>query len=257
MAEMTTAEKLSKVYEGVERVEELNAELEKTLYGTDTGGRGLYNEGYEDGIEAGKKAEYDAFWDDAQKNGTEPIYYGYLFCNRDVWTQERIEKVKYKHFIAQYFAVVFNGNTSITDLSMFTMESYKHYDGSHAKFSLSACFSGCSNLVKCMPINFDFVSAAPNAFNGCAALKELPISGTIAVGDLNLKDSTKLSRASIESIINALSTTTSGLTVTLSKKAVNKAFETTAGANDGEQSAEWDALGGENRAKKNWAISLV
>jgi hypothetical protein len=200
--------------------------------------------GYAEGFEAGKKAENDAFWDGAQKNGTEPVYYGYLFCNRDVWTQERIEKVKYKHFIAQYFAVVFNGNTSITDLSMFTMESYKYDDGGHAKFSLSACFSGCSNLVKCMPLNFDFVSGAPNAFNGCAALEELPISGTIKVGDLNLKDSPKLSKASITSIINALSTTTSGLTVTLSKTAKEAAFT----------DAEWETL---KNTRSNWNIDLV
>lgn len=228
MADMTTAEKLSKVYEGVERVEGLNAELEQTLYGTDTGG----------------KSCYDEFWDGAQKNGIEPVRYFYAFANSDIWTQERIEKVKYKHFIANYFAVVFNNNTSITDLSMFTMESYKYASGWHAEFSLSACFSGCSNLVKCMPLNFDFVSGAPNAFNGCAALEELPISGTIKVGDLNLKDSPKLSKASITSIINALSTTKSGLTVTLSKTAVNNAFTTD----------EWNALIG---TRTNWTISLV
>lgn len=234
---MSIAEKLQTIAENEQRVYDAG-------YAKGQAEGGDTSTAYAEGFEAGKKAEYDKFWDGAQKNGTEPIYYGYLFCNRDIWTQERIEKVKYKHFIAQYFAVVFNGNTSITDLSMFTMESYKHDYGSHAKFSLSACFSGCSNLVKCMPLNFDFVSGVPNAFNGCAALEELPISGTIAVGDLNLKDSPKLNKASIESIINALSTTTSGLTVTLSKAAKEAAFT----------AEEWEAL---IATRTNWTISLV
>ena len=46
--------------------------------------------------DAGKQAQYDEFWDDFQKNGTEYMYYGYAFANRDVWTQDMIEKVKYK-----------------------------------------------------------------------------------------------------------------------------------------------------------------
>ena len=228
MTEMTTAEKLAKVYEGVERVEELNAELEQTLYGTDTGG----------------KSWYDEFWDTFQKNGIGEVYYGYAFCNKELWTQERIEKVKYKHLIASYFAVAFSGNTSITDLSMFTMESYKYANGTHAIFSLSSCFNNCSNLVKCMPINFDFVNGAPNAFNQCTALEEFEASGTIKFDGLNFKDSTKLNKASITSIINALSPNTTGLTVTLSKTAVNNAFAT----------EEWNAL---IATKKNWTISLA
>ena len=199
---------------------------------------------YNEGFEAGKQAEYDAFWDGAQKNGTGEVYYGYAFCSRALWTQERIEKVKYKHLIASYFAVVFNGNTSLTDLSMFTMESYIMSNGNHATISISSCFSGCTNLVKCMPINFGFVNAAPNAFNQCSALEELIVSGTIKVSDLNLKDSPKLNKASITSIINALSTTTTGLTVTLSKTAKEAAF-----TND-----EWAAL---IATKTNWTISLV
>lgn len=64
----------------------------------------------------------------------------------------------------------------------------------------------------------------------------------------------KLSKPSITSIINCLSTTTSGLTVTLSKTAVNNAFETSEGVADGSTSQEWLNL---VATKTNWTISLV
>jgi hypothetical protein len=62
--------------------------------------------------------------------------------------------------------------------------------------------------------------------------------------NFNVHWSPKLSKASIESIINALSSTTSGLTVTISKTAKEAAFT----------SAEWSAL---IATKSNWTISLV
>lgn len=55
------------------------------------------------------------------------------------------------------------------------------------------------------------------------------------------------------SIVNCLSTTTSGLSVTLGKNAVNKAFETSEGANDGSASKEWTDL---IATRSNWTISL-
>lgn len=108
-----------------------------------------------------------------------------------------------------------------------------------------------------MPINCDMVYAFTNAFNDCTALEELILSGSLVRGGLDLHWSTKLNKASIESVINALSDTTSGLAITLSKAAVDKAFETSEGANDGSTSAEWDALGGINRPRQNWTISLA
>jgi hypothetical protein len=69
-------------------------------------------------------------------------------------------------------------------------------------------------------------------------LENIRVRGRI-VKSTNFQWSTKLSKDSIISIINALSTTTSGLSITLSKVAVNKAFETSEGANDGSTSAEW------------------
>lgn len=82
------------------------------------------------------------------------------------------------------------------------------------------------------------------AFNQCKKLEEVRFYGTIGSNGIDFQHSTKLSRASIESVINALSSTTSGLSVTFSKTAVNSAFTT----------AEWNALAA---TKSNWTISLV
>lgn len=204
--------------------------------------------------EAGKQAQYDEFWDSLQRGGTEYMYYGYAFANRDIWTQENIEKVKYKNLRANYLSVMFVGNTSITDLSMFTFESRKDQYGSTVQEGFTSTFNGCTNLVKCMPINCNMVYNFTNAFGGCTSLEELILSGTLKRSGLDLKWSKKLSKESIESVINVLSTTASGQNVILSQTAVDRAFETLEGANDGSTSAEWEALA---NTKMNWTITLT
>lgn len=84
-------------------------------------------------------------------------------------------------------------------------------------------------------------------FQDCRELESVMFYGKIGSNGINLRWSTKLNRASIESIINALSTTTSGLVVTFSTTAVNNAF---AGGSTGD---EWLNL---IATKSNWTISL-
>ena len=93
-----------------------------------------------------------------------------------------------------------------------------------------------------------------NSFIKGTGLTSITIQGTIGQNGFNVQWSTKLSHDSVVSIINALSNTTTGLTVTFSLAAVNKAFETSEGANDGSTSAEWQALIG---TKPNWTIALA
>jgi hypothetical protein len=90
------------------------------------------------------------------------------------------------------------------------------------------------------------------SFLNCKNLVTLKITGTI--GKSVTFENSPLNRASIENVINALFATATGQTLTLNKAAVNKAFETSEGANDGSTSAEWSAL---RATKSNWTISLV
>lgn len=85
-------------------------------------------------------------------------------------------------------------------------------------------------------------------------LVNIEFEGVIGQNGFDISGSPSLSHNSIASIINALSTTTSGLTVTLSATAVNAAFETSVGAADGTTSADWLALVG---SRSNWTIALV
>jgi len=204
--------------------------------------------------DAGAKAEYDRFWDALQHSNEEYIHYGYMFACRDIWTQENIEKVKHKNLKANYVSVVFSNNTSITDLSMFRFEPELDQWGKKYKKIYSNTFGSCTNLEKCMEIDFDTIGSCPNMFNNCTSLVELPVIGTLTVSGLNLQYSTKLSHDSIVGIVNALSSTASGQSVTFSKTAVNAAFETSMGTADGSTSTEWTALA---NTKSNWTFNLV
>lgn len=62
-------------------------------------------------------------------------------------------------------------------------------------------------------------------FAGCTALKNLTIIGEIATSGFDVSPCEELSSDSIKSIFSALSTTKSGLSITLSKTSVNNAFE--------------------------------
>lgn len=94
-------------------------------------------------------------------------------------------------------------------------------------------------------------------FVNCAALAEIRFEGKIG-NDINLQWSTKLSNASIESLLNAACNRPdpdgNPMTVTLSKTAVDKAYETSEGANDGSVGNNW-VLGWE--ANRNFEIRLV
>ena len=81
----------------------------------------------------------------------------------------------------------------------------------------------------------------PSAFNACYALKEIRFEGVIGQ-DINFADC-PLSRASIESIMTALSTTSSGKTLTLNADAVHNAFT----------DAEWSAL---KATRSNWNFNV-
>ena len=82
------------------------------------------------------------------------------------------------------------------------------------------------------------------SFSLLSELEHCIFEGVIGRNGFNLQWSTGLSKASIESIIKALSTTTSGLTVTLSQTAIDNAFT----------AEEWEAL---EATRSNWTISLL
>lgn len=136
--------------------------------------------------------------------------------------------------------------------------------------SFAEAFSQCSRLVKIGSINVSAATAkvpmfdggssySPfhNMFQSCSSLEEVSFVGEIKVGNINLSSCTKLKKASITGLINALSSTpaypgdATYTKITFSTAAVNKAFETSSGANDGASSSEWNSA---VSAKSAWNI---
>ena len=119
--------------------------------------------------------------------------------------------------------------------------------------NFSQMFIGCTNLTTIPQLDTSKGTNFSHMFSSCTNLTNLTMTGTIKANGMDLHYSTKLSKASIISVINALSDTTNALKVQLSKTAVNNAFETSGGVADGSTSEEWTTL---IATKANWTIAL-
>lgn len=192
----------------------------------------------------GMQTEYDRFWDNFQDNGNRDHYYwAFSYYN---FTDETYNP-KYP---------IICGTTNTSGRNLF-YESDGITDTKVPIYFHGTANQSFYNAHKMKTIRELILAESASldrAFSGCESLETLIVKGTIGRNGFNVQWSTKLSHDSIVSIINALSTTTSGLTVTLSKTAVNNAFETSEGAGDGSTSQEWLDL---KATKSNWTITLV
>ena len=214
--------------------------------------------------EAGKKAEYDEFWmkavpDPSYTDGT-GAFAGQAWNDNTFCPPNKISIRKNCNYafyncgvtdITPY--VVFENTTALT--STFQYSNVKKIPVLDASNVGSMTFTFGSSKVESVELlivseNTKYV----NTFQLSSELVNLTIDGTIGQNGFDVHWSTKLSKESITSIVNAISTTTTGLSVTLSLTAVNKAFETSEGANDGITSTEWISL---VSTKSNWTISLA
>ena len=188
-----------------------------------------FQDGYDDGFTVGEQSEYDRFWDGFQADGTRNAY-GYAFSR---WPDE-IYDPKYP----------ISATTSCSNIYQWSTIKDTRKDIIIIGADVTALFDRCTELVTVRKIVLQASTGFTNWFRSCGKLVDLTIDGTIDKTGLDLQYSKSLSKASITSVVNALSTTTSGLSVTLSKTAVNEAFT----------DAEWSTLAG---MKSNWTINLV
>lgn len=221
--------------------------------------------------EAGKQAEYDAFWDEAQKNGTRTDY-NFAF-SADMWTKENFKpKYPIRPTIAyNTFAYMGQYLTSLSatrrldfrdlcvlDVSLCT-ESQNMFFANKQVVALGVMdfrsmnevnrvFNAAENLeiVEKIILKDDGAQSFTSVFYNCKSLATIAIEGIIGKSfDIGWSPLTK---DSISSVINALSTAASGQTATFSKTAVNNAFT------GGSTGSEWQTL---IATKPNWTISLV
>jgi hypothetical protein len=232
--------------------------------------------------EAGKQAQYDDFWDGFQENGNRVNYqYGFatwgdqafypkydivlgtgyngayaFFDNRCADLAKRLEDCNVILDTSKcgdiYQMFAFYRGTRIPRIDCSSSMNYDR--GAQYLFSNADNLETVDALVLQENTKLDYI------FNNCTTLKSITIEGTIGQ-NLDMKTCTVLDKTSIISIINALSSTTSGKTVTLSLHAVDKAFEYYPAGYEselppmnGSDSAEWKEWIG---TKTNWTISLV
>lgn len=209
--------------------------------GYENGNTEGYASGYSEGVAEGKQAEYDRFWDAYQQNGNLRDYdcaFGYGGWN------DAIYNPKYD-IITEGDAAARQTFFTATWLVDTKVPIYINSG------RLVMTFNGATAL-KTIPYLYisEAVNGYNNPFGNCTALENITLDGVITMS-ISFAQSTKLTKESIESIWDALSTTATGQTLTLSQTAVNNAFWDEEAGGLG---AAWDSMCNE---KSNWTISLV
>lgn len=191
-----------------------------------------YEEGYGNGYIEGKQAEYDKFWETYQSycetNGYVMAFAGFGWTD-DTYNPKRT--IASKNSCNQLFYMSKITDTKVT------------IDVSTSTSNRTAIFGEAKALETIRKIVVVEGNAYSNWFTGCTKLKNITFEGVIGKS-IDLKQSTNLTKESIENIVGCLSTTSSGQTLTLSQTAVDNAFTTD----------EWNTL---IANKTNWTISLV
>ena len=204
-----------------------------------------YQKGYADGKQeaGGGGIDYDLFWDTFQANGNR-VNYQLAFSS--VWNDE-IYNPKYPINCTganAYLATSLFASSKITDTKVPITISGTRAD---------SVFQDCVDLKRIPSLTLENIVRFNTTFRNCKALEEMNVYGNIDVDGFDVSACAKLNKTSWISIINALSGSTSGLSMTGSLASVKKAFETVEGANDGDTSAEWLDL---KATKSNWGVSL-
>ena len=211
----------------------------------------------------GRKDEYDEFWDIVQNKGKRKNYQtsfaGYTWNDENFKPKYDIVpegNIGYMFFetqitdlvkILEDCGVIFDTRNVTSNLNNFMAYSKITYAPTIDARSTTGtkpfgnfCYNAKALKSIKLILKDDGSQDGTNAFYNCIELENLIIEGTIGQNGFNVQYSTKLSKASIESILGALKDTGEPkYTITLSKTAVDKAFETSEGANDGSTSQEW------------------
>ena len=198
----------------------------------------LYNKAYTKGYAEGNK-EWDRFWDTFQQKGKRTAYnFGFINCDKN-WDATNF-RPKY-HIIMEGNAsnafYTWQNLAEPVDIGAILKAQGVTIDTSKAT-NLQNLFAYGTSLVGSLP-TIDLSSAGSstntmflgamvttieklivttatsftNMFNRCYNLENIVIEGTIAQNGLDLSACKKLSGPSLESVVRALSTTTSGLSV--------------------------------------------
>lgn len=219
--------------------------------------------------DAGKKAQYDEFWDTYQDYGNRKTY-DFAFAESasgQRWINGITYKPKYplkptsamNMFYATRLPYEVLKEVDFSDCKEFynvfgyaRMERLGVIDMRKATRTAIA-FDQCTLLHTIDEIiSSETTSFTSTTFRDASSLENLTVSGTIG-NSVDFQWSTKLSKASIISVIKALWDSASGKTLTLSSAAVN-AIEWAGTVIDGVTYNTFDDVA---NIKPNWNISLI
>ena len=188
---------------------------------------------YDNGHAVGKATEREIFWNTYQIGGTRTLWQ-YAFYDW-IW-QDRIYNPIYN--IKADNALCMYTSASITDTKV-DIDISGNGDA-YRTFYNCVYLKTIPKLTVSATVNFS------ETFYNCKALQNITIEGTIG-NSFNIKWS-PLTKASIESVVNALSDTATGKTVTFKKSAVEAAFpwfcaySTTWDTEVGTDAYDWDGV---------------
>ena len=178
-----------------------------------------------------KQTEYEARWNSIQENSDRQNYtYGFAGCSWNDGVYDPLYSIKAQSAFADAYSTSY-----ITDTKVPIIWSV---------VSSVAPFRNCYYLVtiRDLILNVD-ISVASNCFTNNNYLENIKFSGTGKIKTAINFQHSPLTKESIQSVVNALSSTTSGLTCTFKKTAKEAAFTTD----------EWTAL---TATKSNWEFVL-
>lgn len=236
-----------------------------------------FNEGFvngeRDGIEQGKQAEREKFWDNYQDYGNRTAYGG-AFAGQG-WVKTGLLPPKYPMILDNSMSTnyyIFNCFNQYGTARYDMSEICKLLDCSNAP-RLNSMFENANvenitiDMSNCQMASYMFgcgmgggsinkvylkvtekLTTASGMFSSCVDLETIRFTEDSVINIALSFSSSPLSKESIESIINALSPTATGKTLTLKKTAVQNAFGT-----DYDSSTEWTTL---KNSKSNWTITL-
>lgn len=234
---------------------------EKVPYVYDNGFERGFVKGLEDGKTIGEQSEYDRFWDAYQQNGARVNYENAFGCVG--WTAELFNP-KYDIQPTKSYMMFRNaGIKDLTNLSValdFSKSTNMQYMFQWSRVEkigtfdarsvndLNSTFTYVSYLhtIEKLILRDDGTNAFTATFTQAKALQNITIEGVIG-NTLDMRYCEKLTRDSIESVIGALSDSTTDKSITLSEAAITSAYGST-------DSGHWLVL---CDTKPNWTISLV
>lgn len=165
-------------------------------------GGGNIDEAYNEGFEAGKKAENDAFWETYQEGGNRTNY-TYAFYG---WKDEMFNPTYDITFSRAYATFSYSTIKEIKKILDFSKIPTVYLTDAQV-FRFCYDLETIKEVVVCEQNQFD------QWFQGCSALKNITFSGKIGQS-ISFADSKLLTEQSVKNIVNCLATVATTTTIT-------------------------------------------